>query len=329
MGRVDEALRRAADAARHGRTGGDDAATMAMGAEPALDPGVFPSESPASEAPARSAVRPPVNPLDRDLEPAPAAPTEDALPEPVATTASMKLIDPSLAQKVVIDSAIVPVSREQYRRLAAALHHAQAARGVRVVMIASAAVGEGKTLTASNLALTLSESYQRTVLLIDADLRRPSVHKVFRTDGSPGLTEGLMADVDRKLALHQVTPRLTILPAGQASSDPMAGLTSPRMRRLLEEAREAFAWVIIDTPPVGLLTDANLLASMVDGAVLVVHAGVTPYDQVKRAVEAIGANKMLGVVLNRAETPVHGYGYGYHGAYARYEAPDADAKTLR
>ena len=72
------------------------------------------------------------------------------------------------------------------------------------------------------------------------------------------------------------------------------------MQRLIDEAREAFDWVIIDTPPVGLLTDANLLASMVDGAVLVVKAGSTPYDLVKRAVDAIGPSKLLGVVLNRA-----------------------------
>ena len=86
----------------------------------------------------------------------------------------------------------------------------------------------------------------------------------------------------------------------------MAGLTSERMRRLIDEAREAFDWVIIDTPPVGLLTDANLLASMVDGAVLVVKAGSTPYDLVKRAVDAIGRERLLGVVLNRADEQPHG-----------------------
>ncbi len=83
------------------------------------------------------------------------------------------------------------------------------------------------------------------------------------------------------------------------------------MRRLLEESRDHFAWVIVDTPPVGLLTDAHLLTSMVDGVVLVVEAGATPYNLVKRAVDEIGSERTLGIVLNRAKTSPHAYGYGY------------------
>ena len=207
-------------------------------------------------------------------------------------------------------------SREQYRRLAATLHQSQMASGLKVIMIASALSGEGKTLTASNLALTFSESYQRTVLLIDGDLRKPSLDTVFGVDGSSGLSDGLMSCDEQPLTLHQVSQRLTILPAGQAISDPMAGLTSDRMRRVIEEARDAFDWVIIDTPPVGALTDASLLSSMVDGAVLVVKAEATPHTLVERAVEAIGKSRVVGVVLNRARTPMHGTGYEYASYYA-------------
>jgi capsular exopolysaccharide synthesis family protein len=230
-------------------------------------------------------------------------------------------MDGSLREKVVVDANMLPASREQYRRLAAALHHAQAASGVKVVMIASAVANEGKTLTAANLALTLSESYRRNVLLIDADLRRPSLHTFFKVRGAPGLNEGLTAADEPKLPLHDVSPRLTILPAGMPNSDPMAGLTSRRMQSLIDEAREAFAWVIIDTPPVGLLTDANLLASMVDGAVLVVKAGSTPYDLVKRAVDTIGPSKLLGVVLNQAHGTLGKYSYQYSDYYHRAPAP--------
>ena len=81
----------------------------------------------------------------------------------------------------------------------------------------------------------------------------------------------------------------------------MAGLTSQRMQRLIDEARAMFDWVIIDTPPVGLLSDANLLAAMVDRALVVVRAGSTPYDLVRRAVDAIGRDRVIGVVLNRVE----------------------------
>jgi Mrp family chromosome partitioning ATPase len=116
-------------------------------------------------------------------------------------------------------------------------------------MIASAVAGEGKTPTAVNLALTLSGSYRKRVLLIDADLRRPAMHQVFRIDASKGLTDGLEPASEAKLVVRQVTPTLSVLPAGRPTADPMAALISERMRRLIEEARETFEWVIIDTPP--------------------------------------------------------------------------------
>jgi capsular exopolysaccharide synthesis family protein len=235
-------------------------------------------------------------------------------------------IDGTVREKIVVDENMNPASREQYRRLAAALHHAQAASGIKVVMIASAVAEEGKTLTAANLALTLSESYRKNVLLIDADLRRPSLHTIFKVRGAPGLNEGLTAPDEPKLPLHDVSPRLTILPAGMPNSDPMAGLTSRRMQGLIDEAREAFAWVIIDTPPVGLLTDANLLASMVDGVVLVVKAGSTPYDLVKRAVDTIGPSKLLGVVLNQAHGSLGKYSYQYSDYYHKVPSVKGGAR---
>ena len=186
-------------------------------------------------------------------------------------------------------------------------------------MIASAVPGEGKTLTASNLALTLSESYRQRVLLIDADLRKPALHQVFQLHAASGLIEGLEAETEVKLVLRQVSPHLSVLPAGRPTSDPMAGLTSERMQRLLAEARESFDWVIIDTPPLMLLPDAHLLSSMVDGAVLVVRANSTPHEHVKRAAEIIGRQRITGVVLNQAEAsaqPAYGAQY-YHGYYLR------------
>ena len=124
-----------------------------------------------------------------------------------------------------------------------------------------------------------------------------------------GLTEGLTGTSPRAVPIHQVSSRLGILAAGRPTSDPIAALTSDRMRRLIEDARQMFDWVIIDTPPVALLTDASLLWSVTDGAILVIKAGHTPYDLVQRAVAAIGRERMLGVVLNRAVVPAHGSGY--------------------
>jgi capsular exopolysaccharide synthesis family protein len=236
-------------------------------------------------------------------------------PKPPKLLPIRERLDDALQRKVVVDPNMAPSSREQYRRLAAGLHQNQLSQGAKVVMVTSALAGEGKTLTASNLALTLSESYRRQVLLIDADLRKPSLHVVFSLKVTEGLCEGLAAPADEQLALHQVSPFLTILPAGRPTSDPMGVLTSDRMRRLVDEARETFDWVVIDTPPVGLLPDANLLASMVDGALVVIRADATPHALVQRAVEAIGTDKILGVILNRATTHTVASSYHYHTYY--------------
>lgn len=208
---------------------------------------------------------------------------------------------PSHAEKLIVCETVPASLREQFRRLGAMLHHAQADSGMKLLMVSSAAPSEGKTLTATNIALTLSESYQRRVLLIDGDLRRPSLDQIFQVPTVFGLSEALTSEPERSVSLVQISKGLWLLPAGKPNSDPMSALTSGRMRRLLTEAAASFDWVIIDTPPVGILTDANLLGSIVDAAVLVVRAGKTPATEVQRAVQAIGREKILGVVLNRAE----------------------------
>ena len=231
-------------------------------------------------------------------------------PGPVATAAGV-------AEKVVVDAETNPASVEQYRRLAAVLHHAQNERGIRVIMVTSALPGEGKTLTASNLALTLSESYQRRVLLVDADLRRPSVHQLFALPSLSGLSDGLRSVEDRKLTLVEVSTRLTVLPAGRPDPDPMSVLSSNRMRHVLDEAGSTFEWVIVDTPPIGMLSDAHLLTSLVDTVLLVVEAAETPLEVIKSAVDVLGRDRILGVILNRADDalPHVRYGYDYYGEY--------------
>jgi capsular exopolysaccharide synthesis family protein len=220
--------------------------------------------------------------------------------------------------RLVVNPDLPAIAVEQYRRLAATLHHIQEDRGVKRVIVSSAVANEGKTLTSVNLALTLSQSYAKRVLLIDADLRRPRVNVVFGLSSGPGLSEALDRREPRKLPVAQVSPLLSILPAGKATPDPMAGLTSSRMAAILDDASEQFDFVIIDTPPVGLLSDARLLASMADVALIVVGSGTTPCGAVQRAIDSIGRERVLGIVLNRAdETLARGgeyhYYYGYYG----------------
>jgi receptor protein-tyrosine kinase len=220
--------------------------------------------------------------------------------------------------KVVVGPNAESALVEQYRRLGAALHHHQLQSGARTLMVTSAVAAEGKTLTATNLALTLSHSYQRRVLLVDADLRRPSIHEILRLPNMTGLGDCLRNPDKATPRFHAVAPNFSALTAGKADSDPMAGLVSDTMNRLLSEAAQQFDWVIVDTPPVALLPDANLLAAMIDTAVLVISARVTPYPLVRRAIEAIGEQRILGVVLNRMSKAdmVAAYSYYGYGAYA-------------
>jgi len=317
MSRIDDAMRRAG-------TPGEQT------------PGGRPStEEPSAQADA---------PWTIDAPTAPQHPTEDATPERSRTSDRGSFAKPQsrrqqpqempatsfqgfstrVVEKLVTAEHPVSASVEQFRRVAAGLHHLQVDRGINIVMVASALASEGKTLTSTNLALTLSESYQRKVLLVDADLRRPALHDVFQVPNLMGLGDGLRSKQEQKLPLIQVSPTLTLLPAGKPDPDPMSGLTSERMKRVVAEASEQFDWVILDTPPVAILPDANLVAAMVDVIVLVVDAGRTSYTAVQKAVESVGRDRIMGVVLNRvkdrdlaAHYGYSSYSYRYGGRYGR------------
>ncbi len=199
---------------------------------------------------------------------------------------------------------------EQFRRLAATLHQLQQTNGIRSVMVTSALPGDGKTLTALNLALVLAESYRYRVLLVDADLRRPSISSIADVGGGSGLSEVLRAATERKLVLVPLTPKLTLLPAGQPIANSIEALTSPRMQQILDEATARFDWVILDAPPVGPAADARLLTQMVGGTLFVIHAGQTQHADVQKAIDSLGREQLLGVVLNGVEPSPHD---GYYG----------------
>jgi capsular exopolysaccharide synthesis family protein len=248
----------------------------------------------------------------------PAMLRDDAIPAIVADRTPV-------SDKVILSHDAEPVAIEQYRRVAATLHHVQLDRGLKTVMVASAIAGEGKTLTAVNVALTLSESFKRRVLLIDADLRRPSVHQVLKITNGVGLSDALGANEDEKLSLIEWSPYLSVLPAGRPNSDPMSGLASDRMKRIIEEGSERFDWIIIDTPPIGLMPDAKLLVEMINGVIFVVAAGLTPFREVERAVANIDREKILGVVLNRVIEKRSAY--QYYNSYSSYYGADKSPRS--
>lgn len=214
--------------------------------------------------------------------------------------------------KIVTDPETSGMSIEQYRRLAGTLHVMQSQSTIRTLMISSALPGDGKTLTSANLALTFSESYHRRVLLIDADLRRPALHRIFGATNTRGLSDALRSRPAGGLPLIEISSTLTIVPAGVPESNPMAALTSERMRQVMEEVGEHFDWVILDTPPIGVLPDAHLLAQLVDAVLLVIRAGTTPLAAIERAVQELGRDRIVGTVLNYADSGAHSGAYYDH-----------------
>ena len=191
-----------------------------------------------------------------------------------------------------------PLFVEQFRQASATLIEAQAAGNLKVLLVASASPGDGKTLTALNLALVLGRSYGRRVLLIDGDLRRPSLHRVVGVPNRSGLADALQAQSDVRLEVTPITETVTLLPAGPADPDPLRSLSSARMKRVLHEAAQRFDWVIIDSAPVGVVADASVLATLTDGIVFVVRAEHSQYPDVKKAMQTLGHERILGVILN-------------------------------
>lgn len=235
-------------------------------------------------------------------------------------------IGPDLPATLVVSPSVTSAVLEQYRTLATTLHVARKERQLSVIAFASAAPGDGKTLTATNIALTLSESYRCRTLLIDADLRRPSVHTALQIPNREGLADALRAA--RTGGVHEfphhliaaVRPRLAVITGGRPNLDPMADLASDRLPQLIRQGAEQYDWVIVDTPAVGLLPDARLLAAMADAVLFVIRANATPFALAERAIAAVGRDRILGVVMNgvdrHAETA--GYNYGdYYDNYAR------------
>ena len=233
MSRIEEAMRRARNLDRSAVDGQEAAHGPKGPAWSAEDPSDSPWQFDAARRPQAPA---PLNGRVVPHRPTP-QPTHgaDAAPSDPCRGPHLRWHRQSLGARFVGSSEIPPLSVEQYRRLAATLHHTQPERGIKVVMITSALSGEGKSLTSANLALTLSQSYRRDVLLIDGDLRRPSIHHIFQVQNASGLSDGLKSS-DEKLSIIEVFEHLAILTAGKPDPDPMSGLTSDRMRRIVDEA---------------------------------------------------------------------------------------------
>ncbi len=204
---------------------------------------------------------------------------------------------------------------EEYRTLRARIQSLRRTRELRSIVITSTRPGEGKTTTAANLALGFGLEREGLTCLVDADLRTPRVHQVFRGAGQVGLAEVLEGDAKLDEALVAVPDtRLMVLPVRALPTAPSELLASRAMRELVAELHTRFHTVIFDTPPVLGLPDTVTLVDLCDATLFVVGAGIAPRDEVESALERLDAGKVVGVVLNRcanSEVPYAGsYGYG-------------------
>jgi len=189
----------------------------------------------------------------------------------------------------------------------------------RTIMVTSAISGDGKTFVATNLAACIATGIKEHVLLLDCDLRDPSLHKVFGIDTK---REGLSSYLTNKSELPDLLyktdiPKLTILPGGNSSANPSELLSSEKMQHLISDVRDRYPdrFVILDTTPLELTPETSVLANQVDGVLIVVQYGKTPRKLVKSAIERIGKEKLLGIVFNGYEKSMqqytrYGYGYG-------------------
>jgi capsular exopolysaccharide synthesis family protein len=204
---------------------------------------------------------------------------------------------------------------EQYRLLRTRLEARDATRRTQLLLVTSPKLGDGKTTTAANLALTMAREVQHKVVLVEADLRRPSLAAGFGIEAEQGLVDVLIGALPLEDALIKVPDHdLVLLPAGTQAASSTELLASLTMQRVLDALRARFDRIVVDTPPVGL-SDTHVLARLADGILVVVRAGVTPRPALERALASMDRERLLGIVLNEVDDVAGGYAYpaGYGG----------------
>ncbi len=204
---------------------------------------------------------------------------------------------------------------EEYRNLRTQILHKSQRQKLQSVVVASVNPSEGKTITALNLSWLLAQTDGVKCLIIDSDLRMPSLTDYLGIETDKGLSDVLSDKASLNDSIIKLEPSgLYLLPGGEARSDVAELISGPKFKEILRQAREMFDYVIIDAPPLGIFTDATVLINHADGAMLVVRAGRTKYSDVDRILESLPRDRMMGVVLNQSEDVLEEthYNYGYY-----------------
>ncbi|MBW9145241.1 CpsD/CapB family tyrosine-protein kinase [Clostridium sp. CM027] len=204
----------------------------------------------------------------------------------------------------------IPIA-EAYRTLRTNIQFSSFDKKIKTLLVTSSGPGEGKTTTASNLAIVMAQGGSKT-LLIDCDQRKPNVHMVFGCSNAEGLSNILVdeneVDINKCIQKTEIT-NLYILASGTKLPNPAELLGSAKMKNLIEELKEIYDFIILDTPPIILVTDAQILAQYTDGCLLVISSGEAERDSViksKGLLEKVNA-KILGVVINKLDLKKSGY----------------------
>ena len=254
----------------------------------------------------------------KEVAPAAPRPAESLREEPASVAVTAEPLE-GLDEHLV--SLVTPAAfeAEQYRALRHIVEQLHNTANLRVFAVSSPGTGDGKTITAANLAGALAQAPDARVLLIDGDLRRPSVGPLFGIDETDG-RDLVTAIMDPSIPLSQITRlrppfNLLVVCAGHAPPSPYGLLKSARFGELLEEARRHYDYVVIDTPPLTSIQDCRLIGQWVDGFLLVVAAHRTPRRLLEEALTTLDQAKVLGIVFNLDDRATASRYTGYHGGY--------------
>ncbi|MHB9941085.1 capsular biosynthesis protein [Clostridium sporogenes] len=208
-----------------------------------------------------------------------------------------------------------PIS-EAYRTLRTNIQFSSFDEKIIVIFVTSSTPGEGKSTTSANLAITMAQNGAKTIL-VDCDLRKPNIHKLFNLSNTRGLSNLLIEDNAMDKVIQQSgIEDLHILTSGLKPPNPSELLSSTKMKKFVEMSKKYYDYIILDTPPVGVVTDAQLVSQYSDGGILVTASGQVEIESAIRAKELLGKvnARILGVVLNKVDTD-SGSGYRYYNYY--------------
>jgi capsular exopolysaccharide synthesis family protein len=213
---------------------------------------------------------------------------------------------------LIINREPKSASAEAYKTLRTNIQFSSIDSDIKTLLVTSPGQGEGKSITAANLAISMSQIGKK-VLLIDCDMRCPSVNKMFDIPNEVGLTNILKEELNFEKVVYKASSNFNILTCGTIPHNPSEVMASRRMKKFLQEATNEYDFIILDTPPVIAVTDAQILSTMVEGVLMVINSTVTSIEACKRAkslLKAVNAN-IIGVVLNKVKTKKNSY-YGHY-----------------